>query len=181
MCNKIKQRTTSCNRKAVRTLKLVYNDSHKSTITKTIWQWSFQGGERERALAVAPLFIPFDPCRSPDKLKSLFILGNWQWTGGERGLCGGGYWGLEGKWDRGRGILGKMPAWDQWQGQASWNRSSLGWLKERGVVVVGGGGGGVHLVGPGQKTRDVLHAQYLNVMYFLLGVGSCLITVAKAL
>lgn len=32
---------------------------------------------------MAPPFIPLDPCWSPDKLKSLFILGNWQRTGAE--------------------------------------------------------------------------------------------------
>lgn len=90
---------------------------------------------------MAPLFIPFDPCRSPDKLKSLFILGNWQRTGGEKDLGGGGCRGLEeeevvgGKMRPGEGYPGKNASMGSVTGPGFLKQEQPGMVKEGGVFV----------------------------------------------
>jgi len=99
---------------------------------------------------MAPLFIPFDPCRSPDKLKSLFILGNWQRTGGGKDLGGGGCRGLEevvgGKTGPGEGYPGKNASMGSVTGPGFLKQEQPGMVKEGGCCR--GVGGRVHLEGP---------------------------------
>ncbi len=144
MCNKTKQGTKSRNRRAVRTLKLVYNDSKPFPPTRAQSQRQFgsdlsRRGERKSPRR-GPAIHSVWPLPEHRQTEVFVYLGKLAEDRRGKGFGWGRVLRIGGKMGSGEGyILGKMPAWDQWQGRASWNRSSLGWWRKGVSLWLGGG------------------------------------------